>query len=99
MLRIREWAAPAVAIGRFQWPGDIGGECAAAHGIEVVRRISGGGAMFIAPGTTITRSIRAPLSRVEGRASRESCTADEPIRASARVATAFARAEWTGEVA
>jgi lipoate-protein ligase A len=54
-LRVWEWASPAVVIGRFQSlrnEVDAGG--AARHGIEVVRRITGGGAMFIEPGNTIT---------------------------------------------
>ena len=41
-------------------------QAAQRHGIEVVRRISGGGAMFIEPGNTITYSIYAPLSLVKG---------------------------------
>ncbi len=66
-LRIWEWAGPAVVIGRFQsLRNEVDGERAAAHAIEVVRRISGGGAMFIEPGNTITYSICAPLSMVEG---------------------------------
>lgn len=66
-LRIWEWARPAVVIGRFQsLRNEVDSERAIAHGIEVVRRISGGGAMFIEPGNTITYSICAPLSMVEG---------------------------------
>jgi len=72
-LRIWEWAAPAVVIGRFQsLRNEVDGERASAHGIEVVRRISGGGAMFIEPGNTITYSICAPLSMVEGLSFQES---------------------------
>ncbi|HVI26949.1 MAG TPA: biotin/lipoate A/B protein ligase family protein [Xanthomonadaceae bacterium] len=66
-LRIWEWAAPAVVIGRFQsLRNEVDGDAARHHGIEVVRRISGGGAMFIEPGNTITYSILAPLSMVDG---------------------------------
>lgn len=66
-LRIWEWASPAVVIGRFQsLRNEVDRERATAHAIEVVRRISGGGAMFIEPGNTITYSICAPLSMVEG---------------------------------
>jgi lipoate-protein ligase A len=72
-LRIWEWAGPAVVIGRFQsLRNEVDRERAAAHGIEVVRRISGGGAMFIEPGNTITYSICAPLSLVEGLSFQES---------------------------
>ena len=64
-LRIWEWASPAVVIGRFQsLRNEVDAEAALRHGIEVVRRISGGGAMFIEPGNTITYSICAPLSLV-----------------------------------
>lgn len=66
-LRVWEWAGPAVVIGRFQsLRNEVDADGATRHGIEVVRRISGGGAMFIEPGNTITYSIHAPLSMVEG---------------------------------
>ncbi|WP_266169429.1 lipoate--protein ligase family protein [Dyella subtropica] len=66
-LRVWEWASPAVVIGRFQsLRNEVDSAAAKRHGIEVVRRISGGGAMFIEPGNTITYSIYAPLSLVEG---------------------------------
>jgi lipoate-protein ligase A len=66
-LRIWEWASPAVVIGRFQSVrNEVDMDAARRHGIEVVRRISGGGAMFIEPGNTITYSIFAPLDMVEG---------------------------------
>ncbi len=66
-LRIWEWAGPAVVIGRFQsLRNEVDPLGAERHGIEVVRRISGGGAMFIEPGNTITYSLYAPLALVEG---------------------------------
>jgi lipoate-protein ligase A len=66
-LRIWEWALPAVVIGRFQsLRNEVDAEAATQHGIEVVRRISGGGAMFVEPGNTITYSLYAPMSLVEG---------------------------------
>src|SRR5690606_31256703 len=59
-------AAPAVVIGRFQsLRNEVEAEVAEGHGIEVVRRTSGGGAMVIEPGNTITYSGRAPLSMVD----------------------------------
>jgi lipoate-protein ligase A len=65
-LRIWEWAAPAVVIGRFQsLRNEVDADAAHRHQIEVVRRISGGGAMFIEPGNTITYSIYAPLSLIK----------------------------------
>ncbi len=66
-LRIWEWASPAVVIGRFQsLRNEVDAEGAARHGIEIVRRITGGGAMFIEPGNTITYSLSAPESLVAG---------------------------------
>lgn len=66
-LRVWEWGAPAVIIGSFQSlrnEVDAGG--ARRHGIEVVRRVSGGGAMFVEPGNTITYSLSVPGSLVQG---------------------------------
>mgnify|MGYP001245882404 FL=1 len=66
-LRIWEWGSPAVVIGSFQsLRNEVDPEGAAKHGITVVRRISGGGAMFIEPGNTITYSLTVPASLVEG---------------------------------
>jgi lipoate-protein ligase A len=66
-LRIWEWAGPAVVMGRFQsLRNEVDAQAAQRLGIEVVRRISGGGAMFIEPGNTITYSIVAPVSLVDG---------------------------------
>ncbi|MDN5925215.1 MAG: lipoate--protein ligase family protein [Xanthomonadales bacterium] len=66
-LRVWEWASSAVVIGRFQsLRNEVDAQAARRHAIEVVRRISGGGAMFIEPGNTITYSLSAPLSMVEG---------------------------------
>lgn len=64
-LRIWEWAASAVVIGRFQsLRNEVDLDGAQRHGIQVVRRITGGGAMFIEPGNTITYSIYAPVELV-----------------------------------
>lgn len=72
-LRVWEWASSAVVIGRFQsLRNEVDSEAAQQHGITVVRRISGGGAMFIEPGNTITYSIYAPLSLVDGLSFQES---------------------------
>jgi lipoate-protein ligase A len=66
-LRIWEWGAPAVVIGSFQsLRNEVDQDGAARHGITVVRRVSGGGAMFIEPGNTITYSLTVPASLVEG---------------------------------
>lgn len=66
-LRVWEWGAPAVVIGRFQsLRNEVDAAGAQRHGIEVVRRITGGGAMFIEPGNTITYSLSAPEALVAG---------------------------------
>jgi len=66
-LRIWEWGGPAVIIGSFQSLANEVDEAAAQeHGIEVVRRISGGGAMFVEPGNSITYSLYVPGSLVDG---------------------------------
>ncbi|MFB9376780.1 biotin/lipoate A/B protein ligase family protein [Kineococcus gynurae] len=66
-LRVWDWASSAVIIGSFQsLANEVDPAGAAAHGVEVVRRISGGGAMFVEPGNTITYSLYAPASLVEG---------------------------------
>ena len=72
-LRVWEWASPAVVIGRHQsLRNEVDSDAARRHGIEVVRRISGGGAMFIEPGNTITYSLYAPESLVAGMSFQES---------------------------
>ncbi|MEU2434212.1 biotin/lipoate A/B protein ligase family protein [Streptomyces sp. NPDC007861] len=66
-LRVWEWGAPAVVIGSFQsLRNEVDPAAADRHGITVVRRISGGGAMFIEPGNTITYSLSVPGSLVSG---------------------------------
>lgn len=66
-LRIWEWERNAVVIGSFQsLSNEIDMEGADRNNVTVVRRVSGGGAMFIEPGNTITYSIYVPASLVEG---------------------------------
>jgi lipoate---protein ligase len=66
-LRIWGWSGPCVVLGRFQSVRNEVDEAAAErHGIELVRRISGGGAMFIEPEGAITWSIYAPEAIVKG---------------------------------
>ncbi|WP_446039659.1 lipoate--protein ligase family protein [Streptomyces sp. SID1121] len=66
-LRIWEWGAPAVVIGSFQsLRNEVDPAGTERHGITVVRRISGGGAMFIEPGNTITYSLSVPEALVKG---------------------------------
>ncbi|MFH9857165.1 biotin/lipoate A/B protein ligase family protein [Streptomyces althioticus] len=66
-LRVWEWASPSVVIGSFQsLRNEVDPEGAAKHGMTVVRRISGGGAMFVEPMSTITYSLSVPESLVSG---------------------------------
>ncbi|MFF9296342.1 biotin/lipoate A/B protein ligase family protein [Streptomyces althioticus] len=66
-LRVWEWASPAVIIGSFQsLSNEVDPEGARRHGVDVVRRISGGGAMFVEPGNTITYSLSVPEALVQG---------------------------------
>ena len=66
-LRIWEWDEPAVVIGSFQSvKNEVDPENARKYGIQVVRRISGGGAMFMEAGSVVTYSIYAPADLVQG---------------------------------
>ncbi|HJV97620.1 MAG TPA: biotin/lipoate A/B protein ligase family protein [Arthrobacter sp.] len=66
-LRFWDWEEPSVVIGSFQSvrneldPGGV-----TRHGISVVRRISGGGAMFMEAGNCITYSLYLPQTLVDG---------------------------------
>ncbi len=66
-IRFWNWAGDAVVLGRFQSvKNEVNEEVAEAEGVTLVRRISGGGAMFIEPEGAITYSIYAPESMVKG---------------------------------
>jgi lipoate-protein ligase A len=66
-LRIWEWKSPAVVIGSFQSvKNEVDVENAEKFGFEVVRRVSGGGAMFMDAGAVITYSIYVPADLVQG---------------------------------
>jgi lipoate-protein ligase A len=66
-LRIWEWNEPAVVIGSFQSvKNEVDPEKAARYGFDVVRRISGGGAMFMDAGAVVTYSLYAPIDLVQG---------------------------------
>ncbi|MGO4202264.1 biotin/lipoate A/B protein ligase family protein [Rhodococcus sp. TAF43] len=66
-LRFWDWDSPLVVLGSFQSVrNEVDEEAAARHGIGVVRRISGGGAMFMEPGNCITYSLAVPTSLVDG---------------------------------
>ncbi len=66
-LRIWEWNSSAVVIGRFQsLRNEVNFQIAKDYDIKVVRRISGGGAMFIEPRNSITYSLSIPYELVYG---------------------------------
>lgn len=67
LIRFWEWASPAVIIGLFQsLSAEVNMQAARERGITVVRRITGGGAMFVEPGNTITYSLTVPRDFIEG---------------------------------
>ncbi len=66
-LRFWEWQSPSVVIGSFQsMRNEVDADGADRHGVTVVRRISGGGAMFMEHGNAITYSLYVPQSLVDG---------------------------------
>lgn len=61
LLRFWEWERPSIIIGAFQsLRNEVDLEAAEAMSVETVRRVTGGGAMFVEPGNTITYSLYAP---------------------------------------
>ena len=66
-LRIWEWDQSAVVIGSFQsLKNEVDLENAEKFGFDVVRRISGGGAMFMEAGSVVTYSLYVPADLVQG---------------------------------
>ena len=66
-LRLWQWTEPAVVIGAFQsLANEVDPAGAERHGITVVRRISGGGAMFMEADNCVTYSLHAPASLADG---------------------------------
>lgn len=61
VLRLYGWAPPAISLGRFQIPGEVLdlAKCAAA-GVPVVRRITGGGALYHAEELTYALVCASP---------------------------------------
>ncbi len=64
---VRFWyrTGPAIPLGRFQaYADEVATEYVEENGIEAVRRITGGGAMFAEPGDIITYSMYLPTEDV-----------------------------------
>jgi len=72
-LRFWKYTGPVVVLGRFQSVGNEVNEGGARElGVEVVRRMTGGGAMFGEPENIITYSVYAPPELVGGMSTVES---------------------------
>lgn len=66
-LRFWDWEEPSAVIGSFQsYRNEVDPDGVAKHGIKAVRRISGGGAMFMEAGNCITYSLYLPQTLVDG---------------------------------
>lgn len=66
-LRIWAWDEPGIFIGSFQSvKNEVDEEAAKRHGTQIVRRISGGGAMYMVPENSITYALYVPDSLVRG---------------------------------
>lgn len=72
-LRFWAWASPAVIIGRFQsLRNEVDTSAAAELGASIVRRMSGGGAMYVRPHASITYSLYVPEEMLAGLSIRDS---------------------------
>lgn len=66
-LRFWDWDDSVVVIGSFQSvKNEVDMTAAKDVGTQVVRRVTGGGAMFMEPGNCITYSLAVPASLVDG---------------------------------
>lgn len=72
-LRFWEWNESAAIIGSFQSvKNEVDEDAAARYGVQVLRRISGGGAMFMEAGSIVTYSLYLPGELVAGMSFAES---------------------------
>ncbi len=72
-LRFWAWASPAVIIGRFQsLKNEVDADAAQTMDVTVVRRLSGGGAMYVRPGASITYSLYVPDAMLQDMTIRDS---------------------------
>ncbi|MFB6146195.1 MAG: biotin/lipoate A/B protein ligase family protein [Halobacteriaceae archaeon] len=64
-LRVWDRERPAVPLGRFQaYADEVATDYVESRDVDVVRRITGGGAMYVEPGDVITVSLYLPRSAV-----------------------------------
>lgn len=67
MLRIWEWEDPAVIVGSFQSViNEVDEDQLAARNVQLVRRVSGGGAMYMEADSSITYALYVPEELVRG---------------------------------
>jgi lipoate-protein ligase A len=72
-LRFWRWTAPAVILGRCQSVvNEVDAAEAEAMGVSIVRRMTGGGAMFLQPHGAITYSLYLPEKALAGLSIRQS---------------------------
>jgi len=65
--RLWDWDTGVVVIGSFQSVrNEVDAAAAGRYGIQVVRRITGGGAMFMEPGNCLTYSLVVPGALTDG---------------------------------
>jgi lipoate---protein ligase len=73
VLRFWKWEEPAVVIGRCQsLSNEVDLAAAAEMGVRIVRRMTGGGAMFVRPHGAITYSLCLPEGALAGLTIRQS---------------------------
>lgn len=66
-LRLWDWDDSVVVIGSFQSvSNEVDESQARQYQTDIVRRVTGGGAMFMEPGNCITYSLLAPTSLIDG---------------------------------
>lgn len=59
-LRLYRWLRPTLSLGRFQDEADVDHDACAAHGVDVVRRPTGGKALLHGGDLTYAVALRAP---------------------------------------
>jgi lipoate-protein ligase A len=60
-LRLYRWSPPALSLGRFQPDGDVDHDASRRHGVEVVRRPTGGRALLHGADLTYAVAMPRPL--------------------------------------
>jgi lipoate-protein ligase A len=66
VLRVYQWQPPALSLGRFQPDDDVDHAACAAHGVEVVRRPTGGRALLHGADVTYSVAFAQPAGEAGG---------------------------------